>query len=106
MNNFVAKHCRTFNKATVQRDRTKFHRQSLAEELREEDWTHGLDESLENEDDWLIITNEEDHLPDESWNPEDWKESTSEYGYDDWELLEEQPGLRNPIDSFYKLLSL
>lgn len=26
--NFVAKHCRTFNKATVQRDRTKFHRPS------------------------------------------------------------------------------
>ncbi|QDF14735.1 putative exodeoxyribonuclease [Vibrio phage Pontus] len=28
MNNFVAKHCRTFNKATVQRDRTKYHRPS------------------------------------------------------------------------------
>lgn len=27
-NNFVAKHCRTWNKATVQRDRTKFHRPS------------------------------------------------------------------------------
>jgi len=27
-NNPVAKHCRTFNKATVQRDRTKFHRAS------------------------------------------------------------------------------
>ncbi|BBL19257.1 putative exodeoxyribonuclease [Vibrio phage KIT04] len=26
--NFVAKHCRTFNKATVQRDRTKYHRPS------------------------------------------------------------------------------
>lgn len=25
-NNFVAKHCRTFNRATVQRDRTKYHR--------------------------------------------------------------------------------
>ncbi len=27
-NNLVAKHCRTYNKATVQRDRTKFHRPS------------------------------------------------------------------------------
>lgn len=39
MNNPVAKHCRTFNKATVQRDRTKFHRpstNSLMDEYLEE----------------------------------------------------------------------
>lgn len=35
--NYVAKHCRTFNKATVQRDRTKYHRPSL------EDWQEELD---------------------------------------------------------------
>lgn len=34
--NFVAKHCRTFNKATVQRDRTKYHRPSIV--IAEEDW--------------------------------------------------------------------
>jgi hypothetical protein len=28
VNNFVAKHCRTYNKATVQRDRTKYVRKS------------------------------------------------------------------------------
>lgn len=41
MNNFVAKHARSFNLATVQRDRTKFHRpssKSLMDEWLEEDW--------------------------------------------------------------------
>jgi hypothetical protein len=35
MNNPVAKHCRTFNKATVQRDRKKFHRPSAKAFLEE-----------------------------------------------------------------------
>ncbi|AKY02206.1 putative exodeoxyribonuclease [Vibrio phage vB_VorS-PVo5] len=42
--NFVAKHCRTFNKATVQRDRTKYHRPSM----REEDWFFDEDDGFEH----------------------------------------------------------
>lgn len=38
MQNFVAKHCRTFNKATVQRDRTKYHRESTRTEDLLDDW--------------------------------------------------------------------
>lgn len=35
MNNFVAKHARTFNKAHVHRDRTKYHRPSNNDLLAE-----------------------------------------------------------------------
>lgn len=49
--NPVAKHCRTFNKATVQRDRTKFHRPSNAQDQYWEDYWRE-DEKEFDEKEW------------------------------------------------------
>lgn len=57
MNNFVAKHCRAFNKATVQRDKTKFHRPSNNDLLAE--W---YEQEAEDED-WFAPTNKETETP-------------------------------------------
>lgn len=53
MNNPVAKHCRTFNRATVERDRTKFHRPSKLSLL--EEW---LEEVDFDEEDWATTAEE------------------------------------------------
>ena len=57
MNNFVAKHCRTFNKATVQRDRTKFKREAFSLADIEDEW---LDEEVLSEDEVIFLEIEED----------------------------------------------
>lgn len=49
--NPVAKHCRTFNKATVQRDRTKFHRPSNTQDQYWEDYWRE-DEKEFDEKEW------------------------------------------------------
>ena len=60
MSNPVAKHCRTFNKATVERDKTKFHRPSKLSLLDE--W---LEEVDFDEDDWKADTTAEEN---EGWD--------------------------------------
>lgn len=53
MRNLVAKHARTFNKAHVHRDRTKYHRPSKIS--YEEDWDFEEDEPLPNEEEAIIV---------------------------------------------------